>query len=99
MKKTFMKLKILTLLEDSCDVEYRQPLAEEMLINGSVFIYSLTPQTGTFAEFSEMTFAGKIAQFSLNHHWVDVVFDRYKPDGFKAYTRESRAKMLSDNVW
>ena len=47
-----MKLKILTLLEDSCDVEYRQPLAEEMLINGSVFIYSLTPQTGTFAKFS-----------------------------------------------
>ena len=87
-----MKLKILTLLEDSCDIEYRQPLTEEMLIDGSVFIYSLTPQTGRFAEFSEMTSAGKIAQFSLNHHWVDVVFDRYKPGGLKAYTRESRAK-------
>ena len=42
---------MVSLLEDSCDVEYRQPLAEEMLINGSVFIYSLTPQTGTFETF------------------------------------------------
>ena len=62
------KSNMVSLLEDSCDVEYSQPLTEEMLIDASVFIYSLTPQTGTFAEFSEMTFAGKIAQFSLNHH-------------------------------
>ena len=55
-----------------------------MLIDGSTFVYSYPPQNGTFAEYSEMSFAGKIAQISQNHRRVEIVFDTYKQDSLKA---------------
>ena len=50
---------IVSLLESYCDVEYIQPHAEEIVIDGSAFVYSLSPQAGTFAEYCEQTFAEK----------------------------------------
>ena len=84
------KSNIVSLLGDFCDVECSQPQTEGMLIDGSAFVYSHPPQNGTFAEYSEITFAGKIAQLSQNHRRVAVVFDQYKQDSLKAHTRKSR---------
>ena len=53
------KSNIVSLLESYCDVEYIQPLAEEIIIDGSAFVYSLSPQAGTFSEYCKQTFAEK----------------------------------------
>ena len=37
------KSNIVSLLESYCDIEYIQPLAEEIVIDGSAFVYSLSP--------------------------------------------------------
>ena len=55
-----------------------------MLVDGSTSVYSYAPQNGTFAEYSEMSFAGKIAQISQNHRRIDTVFETYKQDSLKA---------------
>ena len=57
------KSNIVSLLEDYCDVEYSQPQTEGILIDGSAFVYSYPPQNGTFAEYSEMSFAGKLHNY------------------------------------
>ena len=61
-----------------------------MVIDGSAYVYSLSPHTGTLAEYSERIFSEKISQFSLQHCRVDVFFYQYKSDSLKAYARESR---------
>ena len=59
-----------------------------MLIDGSTFIYSYPPQSGTFAEYSEMSFAGKIAQISQNDRRVDIIFDKYKKRQLKSLNKK-----------
>ena len=54
-----------------------------------MFVHCHQPVNETFAEYAN-EFSEKISNIAKNYSRVDIVFDEYKHDSLKSFTRKSR---------
>ena len=84
------KSDLVTVLKDPCKVqpETTHPPTDSFIIDGSMFVHCHQPVKVTFAEYAN-EFSEKISNIAKNYSRVDIVFDEYKRDSLKLFTRES----------
>ena len=84
------KSDLVTVLKDACKVqpETTHPLTDSLIIDGSMFVHCHQPVKETFAEYAN-EFSEKISNIAKNYSRVDIVFDEYKHDSLKSFTRKS----------
>ena len=75
-----------------------KPQSDALIVDGSSLVYSFHPTEATFESFAKNVFEKKVEGFSITHQRVDVVFDQYKAESLKSYTRQQRGEGVRRKV-
>ena len=84
---------LVTVLKDECKIQPQtiRPPSDSLIIAGSRFVHCHLPVKETSSDYCN-EFSAKISYFAKNYSRVDIVFDEYKLDSLKSFTRKSRGE-------
>ena len=86
------KTDLLTCLETITPAESVQPVVDSIAIDGSCLAHIVKPKELTFKNYAEKDFVGKVTSYASKQKRTDVVFDTYKSNSLKSYTRLTRGR-------
>ena len=86
------KADLLTCLETSTTAESVQPVVDSIAIDGSCPAHIVKPKALTFKNYTEKNFVGKVTSYASKQKRTDVVFDTYKSNILRSYTRLTRGR-------
>ena len=89
---TTNKADLLTCLETITPAESVQPVVDSIAIDGSYIAHIVKPKELTFKNYAEKDFVGKVTSYASKQKRTDVVFDTYKSNSLKSYTRLTRGR-------
>src|SRR6218665_1071164 len=79
-------------LESFAATQLSQPEVESIAIDGSCLAHILKPKDPTFQDYAMKTFVHDVNTYAKIHRRTDIVFDVYKENSLKMYTRLIRGK-------
>ena len=86
------KADLLTSLETITPAESVQPVVDSIAIDGSCLAHIVKPKELTFRNYAGKDFVGKVTSYASKQKRTYVVFDTYKSNSLKSYTRLTRGR-------
>ena len=89
---TECKSKIVNCIEEDIHFDCQErPASDVVVLDGALIVQILKPgDSATFEDYANIIFIPYILPWLNSAHRIDVVWDMYKPDSLKSYTRKKR---------